>query len=536
MSRVESSVDERLVASGLVGEERFSQCRAELPKDADNATVLKHFVKQAVVTSWQAAQLQAGRVKGFFLGPYKLLAPLGAGGMGKVFQAADTRLDKRRVAIKVLSAQSANRAAVQRFRQEAETSLQLQHPNIVRTFELGQHKAINYLVMELVEGPNLGQYLAKRGQLTVEQTAHIGLQVAKALEYANDVGIIHRDIKPSNILLFGKLQAKLADMGLAKFFSGKPEDDGAMTRTGAFMGTTDYCSPEQAEDAKRASEASDIYSLGCTLYHCLTGAAPFSGGTEVQKIVAHREKEPVRIEVHNPEVPEKFADLIHHHMLAKRPADRFLSTSDLVAALRQWAPGDASGASEINGSVLASLLEAEATAQTIHEPEEEKRDTKAERRKRRESQREASRSRSPASRGQSGVHEPAPLLRQAKSMQVSIWPPSPGILGGAVLTLGLLVAACYAAGVFDAALNVKQTGPAYISQGDNDPQPGTVTNETPGTQGNVTTTTEPPKPGPENPDPTNTIPPTTAPPNINPPVRPGPPAVSSGPLEAAFCS
>ena len=281
MSRVRQPLEERLAASGLVSEEQLRQCRAALPQDADEPALLDYLTEQKILTSWQAGQLKAGRSKGFFLGPYKLLGSLGAGGMGQVFRAADTRMDERLVAVKVLSSRAAGRDALRRFRREAETALKLQHPHIVRSFELGQHGSINYLVMELIEGVNLRQIIRKAGKLSVQQTAHIGFQVAQALEYAHTAGMIHRDIKPSNILLTREKQAKLADMGLAKFFSGRPEGAAAMTQTGAFMGTVDYCAPEQAEDSKRASAASDIYSLGCTLYHCLTGHPPFPEGTEV---------------------------------------------------------------------------------------------------------------------------------------------------------------------------------------------------------------------------------------------------------------
>jgi hypothetical protein len=218
--------------------------------------------------------------------------------------------------------------------------LQLHHKHIVRCFELGQHGQTHFLVMELVEGATLKDYIAKQGQLSVQETARIGHETALALEHAWQQQIVHRDIKPSNILLTRDHHVKLADLGLAKFFGAGGDDAERMTtRTGMLLGTIDYLAPEQAEDAKRADIRSDIYSLGCTLYHCLTGEPPFAAGTELQKILAHREETPTPIPQRNPRVDNLFADIIELNMLAKRPEDRYQTPTELAAALEPWIGG-----------------------------------------------------------------------------------------------------------------------------------------------------------------------------------------------------
>jgi len=366
MSEDRQRVVQQVLSSKLVTKEQLTSCLSGQDGPAVDARgLLVRLIRQGLLTKWQAEQIRAGKVKGFFVGHYKLLTPLGAGGMGHVFQAVDTRLN-RMVAIKLLSQRSAPPGAVERFRREAKASLELQHENIVRTFELGQHGSRPYLVMEYVQGTNLRDAIRVHKRLSVEVTARIGHQVSLALEHARGHGIIHRDIKPANIILGRDGNAKLADLGLAKFFGQRSDAQTELTKTGFFMGTVDYCAPEQAEDAKRADTSSDIYSLGCTLYHCLTGQPPFAGGTEVQKIVAHREREPERIETLNPDVPEGLANLIHQDMLAKRPVDRFTSPADAANAFLRWIPG---AQVEDPYSIIQSLVEEELSAEALPRPE-----------------------------------------------------------------------------------------------------------------------------------------------------------------------
>jgi serine/threonine protein kinase len=336
MPEVESVLARRVLASGLIEAADLARGRAALGDDADDARLLEWLVKQGLLTKWQMSQIEAGRAQSLVLGHYKLLAPLGAGGMGTVYRALDTKL-KRQVALKVLPPRLATPDAVGRFRREALVALQLHHDHVVTSFELAQHGTLHFLAMELVDGPSLSAHLAKQRRLSVRETARIGLEVALALEHAHDQGIVHRDIKPSNILLSRQGRVKVADMGLAKFFGPQSQAGAPETRTGQFMGTIDYCSPEQAVDAKRADIRSDIYSLGCTLYHCLTGQPPFAEGTEVQRIMAHLDLLPASIRVKNRDVPPAFAELIEKRMLAKDPGYRFQTPAEAAQALAPWA-------------------------------------------------------------------------------------------------------------------------------------------------------------------------------------------------------
>jgi eukaryotic-like serine/threonine-protein kinase len=378
MAQLKNPLAERALALGLIGAADLKRGRAELGAGADDARLLEWLVKQGLLTKWQAAQLEAGRTQNLNLAHYRLLAPLGAGGMGSVYRALDTKLN-RQVAVKVLPPRQATPQAISRFRREAFVALQMRHDNVVTSFELAQHGTVHFLVMELVDGRSLSAHLAKQGRLNVREAARIGHEVAIALEHAHEQGIIHRDIKPSNILLSRDGHVKVADMGLAKFFGPQAQDGGPETRTGQFMGTIDYCSPEQAVDAKRADIRSDIYSLGCTLYHCLTGEPPFAEGTEVQRIMAHIELLPSSIRLKNHDVPPAFAELIEKRMLAKDPGDRFQTPAEAAQVLAPWVKGEGTTVNPWAGlESLDGLLEVAAQAPRVDAPRatpESQRDT-----------------------------------------------------------------------------------------------------------------------------------------------------------------
>ena len=369
MAQVESGLARRALVSGLIESADLTRCRAELGEETDDARVVEWLLKQGLLTKWQATQLEAGRTQNLVLNGYKLLAPLGAGGMGSVYRAFDTK-SRCQVALKVLPPRQATPDAIGRFRREAFVALQMRHDHVVTSFELAQQGTIHFLVMELVDGRSLSAHLVKHGRLGVRETARIGRDVALALAHAHELGIIHRDIKPSNILLSREGHVKVADMGLAKFFGPQSRDGGPETSTGHFLGTIDYCSPEQAIDAKRADIRSDIYSLGCTLYRCLTGGPPFAEGTEVQRIMAHIELLPASIRLKNPDVPPAFAALMEKRMLAKDPGDRFQTPIEAAEALEPWIKGEGSSANAWAGlESLDGLIEAAAQAPRVGVPQ-----------------------------------------------------------------------------------------------------------------------------------------------------------------------
>lgn len=194
MAKLERTVADGAVASGLVSEADLARVRAELGDAVDDQRMLQGLVGRGLLTKWQAAQLKSVRVQNLVLGNYHLLSHLGAGGMGAVFRARDRRLG-REVAIKILPPSAATPEAVGRFRREALAALQLRHEHVVASFELAQQGSIHYLVMELVDGPSLAALLDKKKRLSVRESARIGQEVALALEHARQQGIVHRDFR-----------------------------------------------------------------------------------------------------------------------------------------------------------------------------------------------------------------------------------------------------------------------------------------------------------------------------------------------------
>ncbi len=248
-----------------------------------------------------------GLTSGTKLGPYEIQSPLGAGGMGEVYRARDTRLD-RTVAIKILPAHlTDNPEAKQRFDREARAISSLNHPNICTLYDVGHQDGTDYLVMEFLEGETLASRLAK-GALPPEQVLKYGIEICEGLEKAHKTGVIHRDLKPGNIMLT-KTGAKLMDFGLAKTVTGPPPSsgltatlDGAwagesargsqnpLTARGTIVGTFQYMSPEQVE-GKEADARSDIFARGAVLYEMATGKRAFEGKTTASVIAAVLERD-----------------------------------------------------------------------------------------------------------------------------------------------------------------------------------------------------------------------------------------------------
>lgn len=275
-----------------------------------------------------AAKPAPGTAKASVLGDYKLLKKLGQGGMGTVFKAHHTSLE-RDVAIKVLSKDLANKPGfVQRFQREAKAMAKLDHPNILRCYDVKEERGCHYLAIEFVEGGSLEDWYKKLGAFEIGDALHAVITVARALEHAHEQGLIHRDIKPDNILLTKKGVIKVADLGLAK----GTDDNLGLTKTGTGAGTPLYMAPEQARDAKNVDGRCDIYALGVMLYVFLTGQAPFQGATLVEVIEAKEKGKFKPIRSFNPEVPER-VDLIVDKMLAKDVKHRYATCTEVVADL-----------------------------------------------------------------------------------------------------------------------------------------------------------------------------------------------------------
>jgi serine/threonine protein kinase len=279
------------------------------------------------------------------LGPYEILSPLGAGGMGEVYRARDTRLD-RTVAIKILPAHFSNDPVrKQRFAREAKAISGLNHPNICTLHDVGSQDGTDYLVMEYVEGESLAQRLAK-GPLPVEQVLKVGGEMADALDRAHRSGIIHRDLKPGNIML-AKSGAKLLDFGLARpaspttsvaTLTASAAQQTPVTQDGTIVGTFQYMSPEQVE-GKELDARSDIFSLGAVLYEIVTGQRAFEGKSQLSVASAILEKEPAPIITLKPLSPRSL-DHVIRRCLAKDPDDRWQTARDVALELNSIVQGD----------------------------------------------------------------------------------------------------------------------------------------------------------------------------------------------------
>jgi Tol biopolymer transport system component len=282
------------------------------------------------------------------LGPYEILAPLGAGGMGEVYKAKDTRLE-RTVAVKVLPSHMSSSPEVrQRFEREAKTISQLSHPHICALYDVGREGETEYLVMELLEGETLSERLVK-GALPLEQTLRYGAEIADALDKAHRQGIVHRDLKPGNVMLT-KSGVKLLDFGLAKAMApaapagsltALPTQAG-LTQEGTILGTFQYMAPEQLE-GKEADARTDIFAFGAVLYEMATGKKAFSGASQASLISAIMKEEPVPISSVEPTTPPSL-DRVVGTCLSKDPEDRWQSAADIKRELKWIGDGSASGA------------------------------------------------------------------------------------------------------------------------------------------------------------------------------------------------
>ncbi len=276
---------------------------------------------------------------GSHLGPYEIVSPLGAGGMGEVYRARDPRLD-RTVAIKVLASHlSASPEVRQRFEREAKTISQLSHPHICALHDVGREGEIEYLVMEYLEGETLSDRLTK-GALPIEQVLRYGVQIADALDRAHRQGIVHRDLKPGNVMLT-KSGVKLLDFGLAKAIAPTVAADSltayptqqALTQEGTILGTFEYMSPEGLE-GREADARTDIFAFGCVLYEMATGNKAFSGKSRVSLVSAILRDDPRPISQVTPASPP-LLDRVVQTCLAKDPDDRWQSAADVRREL-QW--------------------------------------------------------------------------------------------------------------------------------------------------------------------------------------------------------
>lgn len=303
------------------------------PKDGEN--LARELVRANKLTKYQAQVVYQGKVKGLVFGDYRVLDKLGQGGMGVVLKAEHRRM-KRAVAVKMIAGAALGSAeAVKRFYREVEAAAKLNHTNIVTAYDAGEQDGVHYLVMEYVEGKDLGAIVAEKGALPIAKAVDYVIQAARGLQYAHKQNIVHRDIKPANLLLDKEGTVKILDMGLARIAGlvGQEEKE-RLTASGQVMGTCDYMAPEQAMDTHHVDARADIYSLGCTLYRLVVGDAMYKGETLAKILISHQLL-PIPSLCHGREDVPPRLDAIFQKMVAKKPEDRYQSMAEVILDLEE---------------------------------------------------------------------------------------------------------------------------------------------------------------------------------------------------------
>jgi WD40 repeat protein/serine/threonine protein kinase len=337
-----------------------------LPADRDAGDFARDLLERGWLTHYQANQLLQGRGPDLVVGQYVLRDRLGEGGTGEVFKAVHQNMN-RPVAVKIIRRELLEDPEVlARFYREMELVGRLAHPNIVHAFDAGPVGSTHVLVMEYVDGVDLGQLVKQSGPLPVQQALAFVRQAALGLQHAHERGLVHRDIKPQNLMVMGgawcvapeesvasspptarhtppatrnasPATIRILDFGLARLHRNvKGDVTNVVTPTGAMMmGTPDYLAPEQAVNFHSADIRADVYSLGCTLYYLLTGQPPFPGGSLGEKLARHLHSEPTPIETIRSDLPPRFPQVLRK-MLTKRPEDRYQTPAEVAAALAEF--------------------------------------------------------------------------------------------------------------------------------------------------------------------------------------------------------
>lgn len=300
----------------------------------DPIEICKSFETAGLLTRWQSEKILQGKYKGFFLGKHKLLGHIGSGGMSSVYLAEHIVMKHHR-AVKVLPKSKLGKTSyLERFQREAKAIASLNHPNIVRAYDIDNEKDTHYIVMEYVEGVDLQVLVQKHGPLPYAIVADYIAQAAHGLQHAHDSGLIHRDVKPANLLINKDGVIKVLDLGLALF---QDQSDASLTMeyNDKVLGTADYLAPEQALNSHTVDNRADIYGLGCTMYFLLTGHPPFPDGSIASRIVKHQNVMPADIRVDRPDCPGEL-DGICVKMMQKDPKFRYPDCTTVADVLETW--------------------------------------------------------------------------------------------------------------------------------------------------------------------------------------------------------
>jgi serine/threonine protein kinase len=310
---------------------------------------IRWLVARDYVTEYQAALVAKGHADSFFVNQYKIIDRLGKGRTAGVYKAMHQL--GQTVAIKVLPpSKAANPQVLARFQREIRLALKLKHPNVVRSFQVGQAAGLHYLVMEYLEGETLDTVLQRRRRLPAQEAVRLVYQALQGLQHIHEQGLVHRDLKPANLILVPGYQAgepdttqratlKILDIGLGRPLveegAGTNDSNLHLTGEGVLLGTPDYLAPEQARDPRGIDIRADIYSVGCVLYHCLTGQPPFPDTNVLAQMVRHATETPKPLKELAPDVPDGLQQIVNT-MLAKDPAHRYPTPERAAQALQSY--------------------------------------------------------------------------------------------------------------------------------------------------------------------------------------------------------
>lgn len=324
--------------SGIVDDHRLAtylaQPEAAQTLPAEPEQLARLLIRDGILTYFQAGQILEGKWRRFSIGRYKVLERLGSGSKAMVYLCEDTAT-RRLVAVKVLPTASASQPALlERFKEQARTLAALNHPNFVRGHGLHQDQELHFLVMEFVFGSSLHDIVSRHGPLAPSRAVHYLRQAARALQFGHEqAGIIHRNIKPGHLLVDRSGVVKILGLGLALSLRDKDRANGGHSEK--IVGTPDFIAPEQTIDSASVDARSDIYSLGCTMYFCLTGQTPFGPGSVSEKLIWHQIRNPTPLRQRRPEIPAELATLIER-MMAKEPGQRVQTAGEIASAISGW--------------------------------------------------------------------------------------------------------------------------------------------------------------------------------------------------------
>jgi len=376
-TNLDTLIGRLVIDQGLATPEEVKHCltlaRAE-DEDASDKSLAQMLVNREYVTKRQLIRLREAieaERSGSSITGYKILGKLGSGAMATVYKAKQVSLD-RLVALKKLPEKfSQNPQFIERFFAEGRAAASLNHPNIVQAFDVGNEGDMYYFVMEYVEGRSVHDDIVTHKRYKETEAVEIAIQIAEALEHAHERGLIHRDVKPKNIMITKEGVVKLADMGLARAIS---DVEAAEAEAGRAFGTPYYISPEQIRGEKDIGPPADIYSLGVTLYHMVTGSVPFEGKSPSAVMHKHLKSELVPPDHVNPKLSAGISEVIEM-MMSKKLKGRYKDCTDLLVDLRALKNGETPPIAHkdvFHADDLASLAAAEAAVETIIPEDESK--------------------------------------------------------------------------------------------------------------------------------------------------------------------